>query len=105
MGNQQFLDQIDAEIVEVTNSKITCRGGNSAEGGSMIDDFIMSKVLIGLIHSILVDSSTEWSPHYGIELKLYADVLAVTNLVLMQPSLPGVLIFCAILLPCCASEF
>ena len=54
----------------------------------MIDYFIISKVLIGLIHSVLVDFSTEWSPHYGIEVKLIADALAVTNLVLMQPSFP-----------------
>ena len=72
-GSKRFLDHLDAEIVEVTNSNFTCRGGSSTEGGSMIDYFIISKVLIGLIHSVLVDFSTEWSPHYGIELKLIAD--------------------------------
>ena len=35
-----------------------------------------------------MDFATEWSPHYGIELKLIADAEAVTNLVLMQPSFP-----------------
>ena len=54
----------------------------------MIDYLIISKFLMDLIHSVLVDFSTEWSPHYGIELELMADALVVMNLVLMQPSFP-----------------
>ena len=51
----------------------------------MIDYFLVSKVLLGLIVSILADFTSEWSPHYGIELNMRADLLEIEN---RQPSLP-----------------
>ena len=54
----------------------------------MIDYFLVSKVLLGLIISVLADFFSELSPHYGIELKLRADLLEIENLTLVQPSLP-----------------
>ena len=88
-GERNFLDHVNAEIVVVTNSEFTCRGKSGTTGGSMIDYFLVSKVLLGLILSILADFSSEWSPHYGIELRMRADLLEIENLALIQPSFPN----------------
>ena len=81
-GSVNFLDHVNAEIVVVTNSDFTCRGKAGTTGGSMIDYFLVSKVLLGLIVSVLADFSSEWSPHYGIELRMRADLLEIENLAL-----------------------
>ena len=41
-----------------------------------------------MVVSILADFSTEWSPHFGIELTLKAERRAVLNLEVVQPSMP-----------------
>ena len=71
-GEKLFLDHIDAEILEVSNSLFTCRGKAGTTGGSMIDYFIISRSLLGMVLSVLADFSSEWSLHYGIELILKA---------------------------------
>ena len=51
-GEKTFLDHMQAEIVEVTNSGFTCRGNANSYGGSMIDYFIISKALLCLMFSV-----------------------------------------------------
>ena len=54
----------------------------------MIYFFIISKILIGLIESVLVDFDSAWGPHYGIELILKSDVQLIENHVIMKADLP-----------------
>ena len=74
--------------MEVTNSLFTCRGAANTIGGSNIDYFIISRDLMAMVISVLADFSTEWSPHFGIELTLKAEPRAVMNLEVVQPSMP-----------------
>ena len=54
----------------------------------MIDYFIVSISLLGLVLSVLADFSSEWAPHYGIELTLRAMAKDILNLELAKPSMP-----------------
>ena len=54
----------------------------------MIDYFIISRSLLGLVLSVLADFSSEWAPHYGIELVIKATAKDIENLELAKPSMP-----------------
>ena len=54
----------------------------------MIDDFVIPKSLLALIESVLADFSSEWAPHYGIELVMKATVRDIENLELVRASMP-----------------
>ena len=54
----------------------------------MIDFFLISKSLIGLVESVLVDFNSHWGPHYGIELILKTDVQLTENYVIRRAVMP-----------------
>ena len=45
MGDKFFLDHLQAEVIVITNNGFTCRGKIDGSGGSMIDFFVISKIL------------------------------------------------------------
>ena len=83
-----MLDRLKAEIVQVTSSAVTCRGAANTTGGSMIDYFMISRSLLGVLISVLADFSSCWAPHFGIELKISAELDELENLALVRPTLP-----------------
>ena len=87
-GDTFFLDHLQAGVITITNNNFTCRGKKDGSGGSMLDFFIISKIRICLIASILVDFDSPWGPHYGIELTLKSDVRLIENHVIMKADMP-----------------
>ena len=56
-GAAKILDHMKAEILLVMDSKFTCLGANNVDGGSDIDHFIISEVLLAAVKSIKVETS------------------------------------------------
>ena len=46
VGTKTWLEYMNAELIHVTNSKITCKGGDGPDGGNMIDYVILSNCFI-----------------------------------------------------------
>ena len=65
LGEQIFLEHMQAEIVTVTNSEITCKGADNEDGGSNIDYVIISVCLLGGVKSCLADFKVPFAPHFG----------------------------------------
>ena len=87
-GDQNFLDHMEAEIVVVRNSPITCTGALNEEGGSNIDYFVMSKCLMGGIEECEADFEVSFAPHYGLVLKIGLDPTTVLTRTLLKPDMP-----------------
>ena len=73
-GLQDWLEHMKAEIVIPSNSKITCKGAKNSEGGRMIDYFIVSKCLLGIITWCEVDLTVPCPPNFGLRILLNAEI-------------------------------
>ena len=72
IGDKNWLDFMNAEILTVGNSNFTCRGKEGTTGGSMIDYFIISKNLVPLVRQLVAVFDVPWGPHFGLSLTLNA---------------------------------
>ena len=88
-GEKKYLEHLNAEIVTVRNSDITCVGAKNLKGGSNIDYYIMSTCLIGGIRKVEADFQVPFAPHYGIELLLEANPMQVLTRQLVKPDMPN----------------
>ena len=88
IGDKNWLDFMNAEILTVGNSTFTCRGKEGAIGGSMIDYFIMSKNLVPLVRQLVAVFDVPWGPHFGLSLTLHARPSEVWQRILIKPTLP-----------------
>ncbi len=57
----------EAVVLRPTNMEVTCR---ASVKGSLIDYYIVSRRLAGLVADVWVDVETPWWPHYGVRLRL-----------------------------------
>ena len=89
IGDKNWLDFMNAEILTVGNSNFTCRGKEGATGGSMIDYFIISKNLVPLVRQLVAVFDVPWGPHFGLSLTLNARPSEVWQIILIKPTLPA----------------
>ena len=87
-GDQKFLEHMEAEIVMVRNSAITCTGARNENGGNNIDYIVMSKCLMGGIEDCTADFDGPFAPHFGLELKIALDPKQVFTRTLQKPDMP-----------------
>ena len=87
-GEKKILEHLNAEVVTVRNSTITCTGAKNTEGGTNIDYYIMPSCFLGGIKVAEADFQVPFAPHYGFVLKIAADPSAVLIKTLVQPDLP-----------------
>ena len=88
LSKETWLDKMNAEIVVVQNSKFACCAGNGAEGGSMIDYFIMTKPLAALIRFVGAIMDAPWGPHFGLTLTMFGKPSEVMLHMFVKPALP-----------------
>ncbi len=62
-----WLTRNRAVIARPRNVPITCRAGNP---GTLLDYFIISESLAGMVRAVETDISVPWWPHYGVWLRL-----------------------------------
>ena len=60
VGDQTWLDSMNAELLTVGNSTFTCRGKLGETGGSNIDYFIISKKLVPLVRLLVAVFDVPW---------------------------------------------
>ena len=73
VGDKTWLDQMNCEIIQASNSTFACQSGKGIEGGRMIDYVIISKALLPLIRSLHAVMNAPWGPHFGLALSLCQD--------------------------------
>ena len=54
----------------------------------MLDDFITSRVLLGAIESITIDTNVPWAPHFGILLRIKSALQRLRHVVLVRLDMP-----------------
>ena len=92
-GTTTWLDHMYAELVQISNGMITCRGADNRgadneHGGNMIDYFIMSRPLVAAIISCEADFSVPFGPHYGLKLKFKAELSKILCKTLIKAEMP-----------------
>ncbi len=64
-----WLARNEAVVLRPANLAVTCRASMT---GSLIDFYVVSQRLAGLVVDVWVDAETPWWPHYGVWLRLAA---------------------------------